>query len=161
MLTWTVVAQALAPQRNYWINTVDAKGAPHASPVWGAVLDEVFYFFTEDTTLKARNLTRDPRLVVHLESGDDVVIVRGVAELLGRPAAHPEIIAAFAAKYDRADDPQYLPTATDVLNVFYAVRPENAMMWLLDAYENQRRWVAPAGADPVADEPPMVNDASS
>jgi PPOX class probable F420-dependent enzyme len=166
MLTWTEVADSLAPWRNYWISTVDAAGAPHSSPVWGAVVADVFWFFTEDTTVKHRNLVRDPRLVVHLESGDDVVIVRGTAELRGRPGEHPDIVAAFAAKYLQPDDAQYLPAATDVLNVFYVLRPASALVWLLEGYEeSQRRWVAPAdtverAAEPAAG-PAMVSDASS
>jgi PPOX class probable F420-dependent enzyme len=152
MLTWTEVAGSLAPWRNYWICTVGADG-PHAAPVWGVVVDGALYFFTEDGTVKARNLTRDPRVLVHLESGDDVVIVRGTVELVGRPGECPDVVAAFAAKYADPDDLQYLPAATDVLNVVYRLRPASAMVWLLDAYDgSQRRWAA---------DPPTVSDASS
>jgi PPOX class probable F420-dependent enzyme len=148
MLTWNEVAERLAPWRNYWISTVDVAGGPHVSPVWGAVVDEVLYFYTEDGTVKARNLERDPRVAVHLESGDDVVIVRGTAELVGRPGAHPELVAAFAAKYTRPDDLQYVPTVTDTLNQLFAVRPTNALVWLLEDYDgSQRRWTA-APKDP-------------
>jgi hypothetical protein len=133
MLTWNEVAERLAPWRNYWISTVDVAGGPHASPVWGAVVDEVLYFYTEDGTVKARNLERDPRVAVHLE-----VIVRGTAEP-GRRRG----VAAFAAKYTRPDDLQYVPTVTDTLNQLFAVRPTNALVWLLEDYEgSQRRWTA-------------------
>ena len=152
MLTWTEVAALLAPWRNYWVCTVSLDGSPHAAPVWGAVVDEVLWIFTEDGTVKARNLTHDPRLTIHLESGDNVVIVRGTAEPLGRPGEHPGIVAAFAAKYAEDDDAQYLPAATDVRNVFYAVRPSNALVWLLEDFDTQRRWAA---------EPATVSDPSS
>ena len=143
MLTWPEVAGALAPSRNYWLGTTSRDGSPHAAPVWGAVVDEVLYFFTERGSVKARNLAADPRLVLHLESGDDVVIVRGTAEQLGRPGDLPAIVAAFAGKYTEPDDLQYIPAETDVLNEIYAVRPRSAMVWLLDDYDSsQRRWVA-------------------
>ena len=148
MLTWPEVAGALAPSRNYWLGTTSRDGSPHAAPVWGVVLDEVLYLFTESDSVKALNLAADPRLVLHLESGDDVLIVRGSAELLGRPGDLPAIVAAFAGKYTEPDDLQYVPTATDVLNVIYAVRPRSAMVWLIDEYEtSQRRWVAPTVID--------------
>jgi PPOX class probable F420-dependent enzyme len=168
-VSWGLVAQRLAPARNYWVNTVGKDGGPHAAPVWGAVVGEVLYFYSEDDTVKARNLARDPRVVVHLESGDDVVIVRGTAELLGRPSGRPDLVAAFAAKYVEPDDAQYLPADADVLNVFYLVRPTSALLWRLDAYEeSQCRWAAGAAAsaaagaaDDLADEPAIVSDASS
>lgn len=61
-------------------------GSPHAAPVWGVVTDDVLYLYTERRTLKSRNLAADPRVVVHLEDAEDVVIVRGTAEDLGTPA---------------------------------------------------------------------------
>jgi hypothetical protein len=41
--------------------------------------------------------TADPRVVIHLESAEDVLIVRGVVEDLGPPAAVPRVVAALAA----------------------------------------------------------------
>jgi hypothetical protein len=51
----------------------------------------------ERSTVKARNLAADPRVVIHLESAEDVLIVRGVVEDLGPPAAVPQVVAALAA----------------------------------------------------------------
>ena len=48
-------------------------------PVWGVVTGETLYLYGERSTVKARNLAIDPRVVIHLESGADVLIVRGVA----------------------------------------------------------------------------------
>ena len=61
--------------------------------------------------MKARNLAADPRVVVHLESGEDVLIVRGTAKDLGTPAQVPDAVAALSAKYTGEDDRQYLPDA--------------------------------------------------
>ena len=95
----------------------------------------------ERSTVKARNIAADPRVVVHLESGDDVVIVRGVAEDLGTPAQVPPVVAALAAKYTRPEDQQYLPSADPDFDVVYAIRPQSAMMWRLADYAaSQRRW---------------------
>jgi PPOX class probable F420-dependent enzyme len=140
-LTWSEVAERLAAARNYWLGTTTPAGAPHAAPVWGAVVGQTLYLYSERRTVKARNIAADPRVVVHLESGDDVVIVRGAAEDLGAPAHVPQVVAALAAKYTGPDDQQYLPGADPDFDVVYALRPRSAMMWRLADYAaSQRRW---------------------
>ena len=142
-LSWAEVAGRLAAARNYWLNTTTPSGSPHAAPVWGAVAGQTLYLYSERSTVKARNIAADPRVVVHLESGDDVVIVRGTAEELGVPAQVPEVVAALAAKYTAPGDRQYLPDADPDFDVVYAIRPRSAMVWRLADYAaSQRRWSA-------------------
>lgn len=140
-LSWPEVAARLASARTYWLGTTTPGGAPHAAPVWGAVVAGTLYLYSERRTRKARNLAADPRLVVHLESGDDVVIVHGTAEDLGHPAQVPDVLTALAVKYASPADQQYLPDADPGFDVLYAVRPQSAMTWRLPDYEtSQRRW---------------------
>jgi hypothetical protein len=121
----------------------DALACPHAAPVWGVVTGDTLYLYSERRTVKARNLVADPRVVVHLESGEDVVVVRGTAEDLGPPAGMPGVVAALSAKYTGEDDRQYLPDADPDFDVVYAIRPRSAMMWHLADYEaSQRRWTS-------------------
>ena len=118
-------------------------GAPHAAPGWGVVTGGTLYLYSERSTVKARNLATDPRVVVHLDSGEDVVIVRGTAEDLGAPAQVLEVVAALAAKYTGEGDRQYLPSADPAFDVVYALRPQSAMTWQLADYEgSQRRWMS-------------------
>ena len=77
MLEWEWATERLAGARNYWITTTKPDGAPHAAPVWGLWFDGAIVFSTSRASRKGRNLARDPRVAVHLESGDDVVIVEG------------------------------------------------------------------------------------
>jgi len=42
-------------------------------------------FFSERRTAKARHVATNPRVVVHLESAEDVVIVNGSLDDLGLP----------------------------------------------------------------------------
>jgi len=142
-MDWPEVAARLAASRNYWLGTITPSGAPHAAPVWGVVTGQTLYVYSERSTIKARNIAADPRVVVHLESGDDVVIVRGTAEDLGSPADVPEVVAALAAKYTAPGDQQYLPDADPAVDVVYAIRPRSAMAWRLADYDGpQRRWAA-------------------
>jgi hypothetical protein len=142
-MTWTEVAERLSAARNYWLGSTTASGAPHAAPVWGVVIGETLYLYSERSTVKARNLAGDQRVVIHLESAEDVLIVRGMAEDLGTPTMVPSVVAALAAKYTRPQDQQYLPDRDPDFDVIYALRPQSAMAWQLDDYAaSQRRWSA-------------------
>ena len=95
-IEWAWVSERLTAARSYWIAATRADGSPHVSPVWGVWTDGAFHFFTDPDSLKARCLRRDPRAIVHLESGDEVVILEG--ELT--PAhATPEVTRDYERKY--------------------------------------------------------------
>jgi hypothetical protein len=140
-MRWAEVASRLSAARTYWLGTTMPSGAPHAAPVWGAVVAETLYLYSERRTVKARNVASNPQVVVHLESGEDVLIVRGSVQDLGRPSAVPDVVGALTAKYARAQDRQYLPDADPDFDVVFALRPTSAMAWKLDDYVgSQRRW---------------------
>jgi len=140
-LDWSEVAARLAPARNYWLGTTTRGGAPHAAPVWGVVVDDQFYIHSERRTAKARHLVRDPRIVVHLESAEHVVIVYGRMIDVGRPKDVPEVVDALGVKYDSPGDDQYLPSTDDAFDVLYLLQPERALLWELSDYDgSQRRW---------------------
>ena len=118
MLAWAWAAERLEASRNYWISTAAADGGPHAMPVWGVWLDGALAFGTNPASRKGRNLARDSRVAVHLESGDEVVILEGDVE----PAEPDERIAgAYEAKYDFR--PELGPG-------WYTFRPRRAYAWL-------------------------------
>jgi hypothetical protein len=94
-------------------------------PVWGLWLDDSFVFSSGSESRKSRNLTRDPRTVVHLESGDDVVIVEGVAERVSDAEELRRIGEIYSVKYDFAFD----PAAGGDYPVF-RVTPRTAYAWL-------------------------------
>src|SRR5712671_3756462 len=121
-MTWTEVAGRLSAARNYWLGSTTVSGAPHAAPVWGVVTGETLYLYSERSTVKARNLAADPRVVIHLESGENVLIVRGVAEDLGPPAEVPSVVSALAAKYTGPQDQPYLPDRDPDFDVVWAIR---------------------------------------
>jgi len=142
-LTWSDVCSRLAPARSYWLVTVSQSGEPHAAPVWGVVVGEEVFVYTERRTRKARNIAANPRVVLHLESAEDVVIVHGEVEDLGHPSLTSEVVAALAAKYPHPDDAAYLPSEDPDFDVLYVIRPHRAMTWQLDDFDaSQRRWRA-------------------
>jgi len=133
----------LRRRRNAWFGTVDSAGAPHSAPIWTASVDEVLYVFGERSSVKFRNLAANPRVVVNLESGDEVVIVRGNAYDVGTPAHVPDVVAAFAAKYTEPDDVQWLPEVDPSVDLVARIAPSVALLWSSDDYfDTLRRWQA-------------------
>lgn len=118
MLDWEWAEQRLTSSRNYWITTTGETGAPAAAPVWGVWFDGAVYFGTNPDSRKGRNLARDPRVVIHLESGDEVVILHGEIE---RGTLPPDALEDYAAKYD------YRPAVTEG---WYVLRPRRAVAWV-------------------------------
>ena len=142
-LTWAEIAARFGAATHWWVAT-SGPGGPHSVPVWGVVVEEALLFYGERSAVRSRNLADDPRVVVHLESGDTPLIVRGTAKSIGAAADHVDAVHAYAAKYYDPSDSEYLPDApgmTDVL--LFVVEPRRALTWDLDTFEgSQRRWTA-------------------
>ena len=96
-IEWSWVIERMTEARSYWIVTTRADGRPHVMPVWGVWIDDGFHFVTDAKSLKARNIRRDPRAAVHLESGDEVVILDGSFEEV---LPTPEMVSEYERKYD-------------------------------------------------------------
>lgn len=135
LLSWDWVTERLTRARNYWLATTRPDGRPHAAPVWGIWLDGGFYFGTHRRSQKGRNLAHNPNLAVHLESGDEAVILEGVVEELTAPQEFERYAAAYAAKYD------FRPEPGGPDDVTYRLRPQVALAWLeSDFPRTATRW---------------------
>jgi hypothetical protein len=99
LLDWQHADARLGAARNYWVITASGDGKPHAAPVWGVWLGRRFYFGTDLASRKARNLASNASVVLHLESGDEVVIVEGQAELAAAADVPKDVFAAYQTKY--------------------------------------------------------------
>ncbi len=125
---------------NYWLATADARGAPHAAPVWGVWLGDAFWFGTMGQ--KAKNLAANPQAVVHLESGEDVVIVRGPVEVVTDRRLLKPVAAAYGAKYvdGATGEPYDLLGSSDSAHM-YRLTPEVGWAWLEGDFEKSNtRW---------------------
>lgn len=123
LLPWTWARRRLIAAHNYWIATTRPDGRPHAMPVWGLWLDETFLFTTSRRSRKARNLRRRPAAVVHLESGDQTVILEGRLREVSDAALLARYADAYHAKY------RFRPEPGDRKNVTYALRPRVGFAW--------------------------------
>lgn len=143
-LGWDEIADRFSDALNWWVATA-GPGGPHAVPVWGVVVGERFALYGEPEAVRARNLAVDPRVVLHLESGSDVLIVHGTARDAGPAGGRADVNAAFAAKYARDSDAEYLPDApSNDGSRLWVVTPTRAMAWRLVASPEwqTRRWHA-------------------
>jgi hypothetical protein len=99
LIEWAAVETRLAEARNYWLITASPAGRPHAAPLWGLWHDGSFFFSTDTQSRKAENIDRNNSVVVHLESGDEVVILEGTAQRATDNAALESLDAAYRRKY--------------------------------------------------------------
>jgi nitroimidazol reductase NimA-like FMN-containing flavoprotein (pyridoxamine 5'-phosphate oxidase superfamily) len=134
LLPWTWAQRRLARSHNYWLITVRPNRRPHAMPVWGIWVEDVFYFSTGRKSRKARNLARNPYCVVCNEQADEAVIVEGVAREVTNGARLLRLSAPYLAKYKPWKlDPDMGPV--------YAVRPRVAFaMYERRFVEAATRW---------------------
>jgi hypothetical protein len=121
LLPWRWAEERIEVSANYWIATMTADGKPHCRPVWGAWVNDAFYFSTGSRI--GTHLRRDPRISVNLESGDEAIIFEGTAEVVTDAAELALVLAAYNPKYnwDMTDD-----------GSFWRVRPHVVFGWICD-----------------------------
>jgi general stress protein 26 len=113
--------ERLEASRNYWICTARPDGRAHAMPVWGLWRDDGVLFSSSPSSMKAQNIEHEPRIVVHLESGDEVVVLEGEAQPV---SLVPDTAAAYDAKYGFPPDPD------NPDGIWLHVRPTRAFAWV-------------------------------
>ncbi len=96
-LPWGWATERLSRARTYWIATTRPTGQPHSRPVWGVWLDNTFYFSTG--SLAAQNLASQPAITVHLERGDEVVILEGVTHEVSDVSLLEQVVSLYNQKY--------------------------------------------------------------
>jgi hypothetical protein len=134
LLPWKWLTERMERARNYWIGSTRPDGRPHAAPVWGIWLDGTFYFSTDPRSRKGLNLQANPQVVVHLESGDEAVILEGVVEPLTDATQFVRFVEAYDQKY------HVRPDAIEPA-VVYGLRPRTAYAWReQDFTDSATRW---------------------
>ena len=121
-VSWEWVERQLVASRSYWVCTTRADGRPHAMPVWGVWQAAGLLFSTDPTSLKGRNFAARPDVVVHLESGDDVVVLEGRAERMDAA-----LVAGFCDAYD--EKYSYRPEPDNEAHGLYQLVPERVLAW--------------------------------
>lgn len=137
LLPWSVVSEQMSAARNYWVSTVREDGRPHAAPVWGLWYEDSFFFSTGTDSRKARNLAANAAAVVHLESGDDAIILEGQMEIVS-PEAEKKLLATL----DKLYKAKYAVNFLGLGNI-YRFRVEQAFAWKEANFpQSATRWQA-------------------
>jgi hypothetical protein len=121
-LPWSWVEERLVASRNYWICTTRGDGRPHAMPVWGVYVDGACLFSSDPSSTKGRNLEARPDVVVHLESGDEVVVLEGRVAPMSA-ARKSAFVEAYDVKYGHR-----LDTSDEAFGLYELV-PDRVLAW--------------------------------
>jgi PPOX class probable F420-dependent enzyme len=94
--------------------TLMPDGSPHSVAIWAGLEGDRVVFFTQERSLKARNIARDPRVAISIVDHNDpyqTAQLRGkVIEVRGAKAAH-ELSDRLALRYTGEPFPFKPPTS--------------------------------------------------
>jgi len=107
-VAWSTVERRLDTARVFWIATVGAAGRPRVRPIDGLYLDRTLYVGGSPETRWVQEVTANPHVAIHLDGIDDVLILDGVATVLGSVDA---ALAERLATASNAKFPAYHMTA--------------------------------------------------
>lgn len=133
--SWPDTLAKIDASRSWWISTTRPDGRPHAMPVWGIVAAGRILFSTGPTSVKAQNLAHNPALVMHTESGDDVIVIEGSAASVAGADLPADFVARYEQKYGFEVD------TADPGFGFFQVVPVKGFTWLEASFaETAVRW---------------------
>jgi len=123
-ITWEHANDKLARETVYWVSTASRLGRPHAAPVWGIWKQSRFYFETAPNSVKGRNLSSNQSLVVHVQDGNDTVILEGTTRREKRTETLNQLRKDYFRKY------QYTPDCSNKREqIFFMVEPKIIHAW--------------------------------
>lgn len=98
---WSWVAAQLTDSKNYWLCSTRPDGRPHVVPRWAVYVDGRIYYDGSPETRHAQNIGGNPHVSVHLESGDQVIILEGTTNPAGKPHLDlaNRLVEAYRKKY--------------------------------------------------------------
>lgn len=97
VLTDAELEELLASERVAVVSSLGPRGWPHSMPLWFVVREGEVWIWTYAKSQKVRNLERDPRATVLIETGHEYGELRG-AMIEARAVLHrdPETVLGFA-----------------------------------------------------------------
>jgi len=131
LLPWRFVEERLGKAMNYWVCTAGEDGRPHARPVWGLWVDGALCFGGHGVRWE-RNLDANREVTVHLESGDEVVILEGKVDRVtdAQDALAKQAAEVSKKKYGMGGGAP-----------FWALRPRKVFAWTTKSmFKDATRW---------------------
>jgi hypothetical protein len=81
------------------VDTVRPDGRPHAMGMHGLWFEDAYYFGTDTTSRKTKNLQQNPHCIVICENFEEMLIVEGIAGPIDFDGAPAELSQASKDKY--------------------------------------------------------------
>ena len=102
-------AELLDSERTVVVSSNGPRGWPHSMPMWFTVRDGELWVWTYAKSQKVKNLERDPRATLLVETGDEYQELRGVqieaqAEIVREPEAVFEFGRELTIRYAEGID---------------------------------------------------------
>ena len=127
------VQQAMDGPSTVVLATVNPDGSPLATPMWYVHDTSGIGMVSVDGLQKIRNLKRDPRVSVVVEtrapSGLQCVIVQGTAEFLESTADRGALGAAFVEKYGEGIEKRWGGAVVPDDRALFRIHPRRVKLW--------------------------------
>lgn len=92
-------AELLDSERVVIVSSFGPRGWPHSMPMWFTVRDGEIWVWTYAKSQKVRNLERDPRATLLVETGEEYTELRGVMiEAEAEIVRDPDVILGFGVE---------------------------------------------------------------
>jgi len=137
---WEWVAEQLTESKNYWLCSVRPNGRPHVVPRWGVFIDNKFFYDGSPETRHARNIMENSQVSLHLESGDQAVMLEGISQPAEKPTPEfaKQLAEAIGNKYGE-DGYTPKPDQWDEGGL-YVFMPRQCIAWTV-FYENPTKFM--------------------
>ena len=127
------VQQALEGPVTAVLATINADGSPLATPMWYVHDTSGIGMVSVDGLQKTRNLQRDPRVSVVVETsapaGLQCVIVQGTVEFLDSTADRAALGASFVDKYGESIEKRWGGRAVPHDRALFRIHPKRVKLW--------------------------------
>ena len=127
------VLEFLQADRHAILATNGGNGAPQLTPVWYLYEEGVLYVSAQTSTVKVKNLRRDPTVSVCIDGGRGdarYVVLRGRAELI-EPGERQKALRWRIVRQYYADEKEaelYYESLRDAIGVIITLRPERTVL---------------------------------
>jgi nitroimidazol reductase NimA-like FMN-containing flavoprotein (pyridoxamine 5'-phosphate oxidase superfamily) len=140
-MSWQKIDIWLQGYRSIWLSTTRPDGRPHCVPVWywWEAEQPKLYFVTSPDTVKAKNMARQPWVVLTAGNADDTIILQGLVHPVTDEAERSAVNENWQKKYI---DPYSGATATvmDAGSILYRVNIQHVMAWEYGAVVARTDW---------------------
>jgi PPOX class probable F420-dependent enzyme len=124
-LTEAELGELLDSARVAVVSSLGPRGWPHSMPLWFVVRDGEIWIWTYARSQKVRNLERDPRATLLVETGDDYSELRG-AMIEAEATIHrdPDAVLGFARELAERYGGNLAPLGDDAIAGLQAQVPK-------------------------------------